>query len=202
MKMFNKVFRNRMTIFCRISLAAIGLCCLLMGVSPAWAEQWHQFDVINNSSRGINIVGTVGRCVTEIDAPGFIAAGSRGTIKWHDTDNWFVMNCAGRDKFAGFSFRFDDDPDSWPGWLGVTHRELSGSDWYNGQFYAYTLSSDGWSFTYADGVPAPSWIQPLCSHGNDCSGPFSEMEVDNKNSYNWQRSYRTEDGWAFQINNP
>ena len=41
-------------------------------------------------------------------------------------------------------------------------------------------------------------INFVCNN-EPCNGPFHDMAQMDKDSYNWQRSYRTEDGWAFEI---
>jgi hypothetical protein len=111
--------------------------------------------------------------------------------------------CTNRDKLMVFSIQVDGYPNAWTGYLGITHRKLSGSTWYNGQFYASWINLENETpITGNDGNPPPGWIQALCSHNNQCFGPFSQMEMDGKNGYNWQRFYVTDDGWAFQISNP
>lgn len=178
----------------------LAMVAFVVEPAPARSEQWHQFDIINNTPTGLWITYTLARCVTEVDYDSTIAAGSRTTFRWNDTDD---SGCGERDKFVGFQFHLINRQCQWPNWLAITHRRLSGSNWYNGQFYAATLAIGGdGSITYGDGEPPPGWIQAQCSHNNDCFGPVSEMEIDDKNSYNWQRSYQTEDGWAFQINDP
>jgi hypothetical protein len=179
---------------------------LLSAASAAHAEQWHQFDIKNNTSRTLTIKSTITRCVTEADWPQTIGPGQTYTVKWHDTNNYLGVGdtgwtCTNRDKFVAFVPYLDGANEQYTGYLGITHRELSGSDWYNGQFYAASINvSDTNQVSGSDGDAPPGNIVALCSHGNNCFGPWSEMEMNNKDSYNWQRSYKTEDGWAFQIN--
>jgi hypothetical protein len=110
-----------------------------------------------------------------------------------------------KDKFVAFSVSVDGATGpQYKGYLGITHRRLSGSTWYNGQFYAdsIVINSSNGSIGGSDGAAPASYIGAYCSHGNNCFGPWSEMEMDGKDSYNWQRSYQTEDGWAFEIMEP
>src|SRR5687768_15553666 len=121
----------------RSLLTLLAMAAFLVAPAPARSEQWHQFDIINNSRTGIWITYTLSRCVTEVDYDSTIAAGSRTTFRWNDTDGG---GCSERDKFAAFQFHLIDRQCQWPNWLAITHRRLSGSDWYNGQFYAATLA--------------------------------------------------------------
>lgn len=188
----------------RLPLLLLAFGCLLMGVVPVRASEWHQFDIINNSSHTLRITGALGRCVSAIQSDTFIYPGSRTTFKWNDAND-AGLNCTNKDKFVGFTFSLGSGQ-TWNGWLGMTHRKLSGSTWYNGQFYAgylaLTIGSGEMTYYYEDGGQPPGWIQALCSNNNNCFGPFSEMEDKNKDDYNWDHSFQTESGWAFQINNP
>lgn len=178
------------------------LGCLLAGPVPAHASQWHQFDIINNSSRYMSIVGIQGRCVTEVNIKDGLNPGERTTVSWNDSNDadW---DCTNRDKYIAFQFYLDGGQ-SWIGWLGVTHRNLYSNDWYNGQFYTHILGLyTPHNYHFADGNPPPSWIQALCTYGpNACFGSFTQMEDNGKDSYNWPRFHENENGWAFQINEP
>jgi hypothetical protein len=178
----------------KIKLLIAAAASLLAGTVPGQASQWHQFDIINNSSQFLTISSFVGRCVGEIDGITGVNPGSRATIKWNDSND-YGEGCTNRDKFVTFQVNWQ----GWSGWLGITHRKLT-SDWYNGQFYASFLSVTGNGYSFTDGSPPPSSVKALCEHNNDCFGPFSQMEDAGKNGYNWQHSYRTESGWAFEFN--
>lgn len=176
-----------------------------LGASAAQASEWHQFNIINNTSRTVTVTRTISRCVTETNFPSTIGPRQTATVKWEDTNSLWAYNgysCINKDKFVAFSVSIDGGGNQYGGYLGITHRRLSGSSWYNGQFYAQDISvnEQNGGISGSDGSPPPSNLQALCSHDNNCFGPWSEMEMDNKDSYNWQRSYKTEDGWAFQIN--
>jgi hypothetical protein len=181
---------------------------LVTGTAAADAEGPHHFDIINHSSNTITITGTVQRCIedgTSVNWPLTINPGRTYTVNWDDNNNWFAydgwLSCTNRDKFVAFSISVG----RWSGFLGITHRMLSGSNWYNGQFYGQGISVDNTYGTItggSDGSRPPGNIVAKCLHNNYCFGPWSEMEMNNKDSYNWQRSYQTEDGWAFEIRDP
>lgn len=189
----------------RILIAVMSAMALLT-IPPARAEQTHSFDIINASSRGMYIDGWMGRCVYTISTGGkyiplWIAAGNTARISWDD-DNNDGDGCTNKDKWVAFTFTMDSGA-QWGGWLGITHRNLSGSSWYNGQFYAQFLYLvTGNVMAGGDGNPPPGWIQALCTNGNNCFGPWSEMEMAGKDDYNWPRFYQTEGGWAFRITDP
>lgn len=193
-----------MRYLCRLPLFLLAAVVLLAGAAPVRASQWHQFDIINNSSHVLKITGALGRCVSAINTDTVVYPGSRTTVKWNDAND-ATLNCTNRDKFMGFTFSLGGNQE-WSGWLGMTHRKLSGGNWYNGQFYAGYLAlvvgSGEMGYYYEDGPSPPGWIKALCSNNNNCFGPFSLMEQDDKNDYNWAHSYQTESGWAFQFDNP
>lgn len=173
---------------------SMGICFLLCGNEVAFAEAPHGYTIINNSSQGINITDISETCVSQTNYPHYIGPKSQGTISWEDVNSG--LDCVEQEKFSAFKFIYDNNSQLQNGYFGIVHRKF-GSDWYNGQFYANDLGSN----YYADNLPPPSWVQPICSHG-DCFGSYTQMVLDDKTSYNWQRSYRTEDGWVFQINDP
>jgi len=184
---------------------------LLGGTTASQAEAPHSFNIINNSQYTFRLKDWKARCVKEwgnsVNWPSTISPGQTYTVNWEDSNNAFDYNgygCDGKDKFVAVSFTLDGASQQYDGYIGITHRELSGSSWYNGQFYAdwIAVNNDNGGIAGGDGAAPSGWIQALCSHDNNCFGPWSQMEWDNKDSYNWQRSYKTEDGWAFQINNP
>lgn len=184
--------------------ALIFLVCsgLMTGATTASASAWHHFDIVNKSSHYIYLVNWSFKCVEAHDVVNTVAPGQTVTYNWEDSNDIY-QKCTNRDKLLAFSIQMDGYPNAWNGILGMTHRKLSGSTWYNGQFYAESATIvDGNTITGTDGNPPPGWIQALCSHDNQCFGPFSQMEIDGKNGYNWQRFYVTDGGWAFQISDP
>lgn len=180
--------------FARVKLMIAIVAGLLAGTVSAQASQWHQFDIINNSSRYLTIPSFIGRCVSKINGVMGVGSGSRVTIKWDDSNN-IGDNCTNKDKFVAFQVSWQ----GWSGWLGITHRKLT-SKWYNGQFYATYLGVNGTGYSFADGSSPPASVKALCEYDNNCFGPFSQMEDAGKNDYNWARSYQTESGWAFEFN--
>jgi hypothetical protein len=186
---------------CKFLLTFLTVAGLMIGATTARASAGHHFDIINKSSHTVTLRWET-KCVTSANKPSPLAPGQTVTINWEDTNN-ISAGCTNRDKVVAFAIQVDGFPNAWNGYLGITHRKLSGSSWYNGQFYASTLQlEDLGPISCNDGNAPPSWVQALCSHDNQCFGPCSQMEMDGKNSYNWQRSYQTEDGWAFQISDP
>lgn len=183
---------------------------LLAGTTESQAEGLHQFNIINNSEYTLRITNTQIRCIedgTTVNWPSTIAPGQAYTVQWEDSNSFIAYDgyfgCDKKDKFVAFSFSLDNAQSQYDGYLGITHRELSGSSWYNGQFYAASVQVGPYgNINGSDGAVPPDWVEAICSHGNNCFGPWSEMEMDEKDSYNWQRSYQTEDGWAFQISSP
>lgn len=183
----------------------------LVGSTAAYAEGSHQFDIINNTDKTVEITKTISRCIesgTSVNWPQTIGPRQTYTVKWDDSNSIYDYDgygCVNKDKFVAFSvYVHGASNQQYSGYLGITHRRLSGGDWYNGQFYADSISvnNENGGISGSDGSSPPNYIQALCSHENNCFGPWSEMEWDDKDSYNWQRSYKTEDGWAFQINDP
>lgn len=187
-----------------LPFAAIVLATVTTAVH---AEGSHHFDIHNGSSKTITISRTIERCIEhgkEVNWPQTIASGETYRVYWDDSNSIYDYGgygCINKDKFVAFSISIDGG--DYDGYLGITHRRLSGSKWYNGQFYAQdiTVYSNG-TINGTDGPSPPGYIFPECTNNNDCFGPWSEMEMDNKNSYNWPRSFQTEDGWAFSIGDP
>jgi hypothetical protein len=174
----------------RFSRLSMGIWFLLCGNEVAFAEAPHSYTIINNSSQAINITDIYEDCVSQSNYPSYIAPKSQGTITWEDVNSG--VDCVEQEKFSAFTFKYDGSQELQNGYFGIVHRKF-GSDWYNGQFYANELNSN----YYADNLPPPSWVQPICSHG-DCFGSYTQMVLDDETSYNWQRSYRTEDGGYFR----
>ncbi|WP_395676958.1 hypothetical protein [Inquilinus sp.] len=165
---------------------------LIVG-STAHAEEKHSFNITNNSSVTMKLNQIQSMCVSGYSGYGDIPPHTTITINWTDR-NSFGDDCTNREKFIAVWY----DRGDWQGWLGMVHRKISG-DWYNGQFYAYHLHVGSYTdYTFGDNPPPPGTISALCSHNNDCFGPFSEMVDDNKTNFNWQRVYKTEDGWEFR----
>lgn len=196
---------------CWSLLAAVAL---LAGTAESRAEQPHHFDIVNGTPYTFRLKDWKARCVQDygnsVNWPTTIAPGQTYTVNWEDSNNiddYGGYGCVNKDKFVAISFTLDGIDYQYPqfnGYIGVTHRRLSGTKWYNGQFYADWISiniNDG-VINGADGAAPPDWIDARCSHDNNCFGPWSEMEMDNKDSYNWPRSYQTEDGWVFYIVKP
>lgn len=189
-------------------LAAVALLAQTTG---SQAEGPHHFNITNNSQYTFRLTDWKARCVQQwgnsVNWPWTINPGQTYTVNWEDSNNIGDYNgygCTNKDKFVAISFQLDGAPQKYNGYIGITHRNLKGSSWYNGQFYAESVqvNNNNGGIAGSDGATPPAWIQALCTNGNNCFGPWSEMEWDDRDSYNWQRSYQTEDGWAFQINNP
>jgi hypothetical protein len=183
---------------------------LIPGIQSARAEKDHHFDIINSTKSMLRITDTKGRCIergTTVTWPSTIGPGQTYRVYWKDSNyvgDYGGYGCTDRDKLVAFSFSLDEAKGpQYKGYLGITHRKLSGTNWYNGQFYAESINiNSNSSVSGSDGPAPPSYIVALCSHNNYCFGPWSEMEMDKKDSYNWNRSYQTEDGWAFEIKEP
>jgi hypothetical protein len=183
---------------------------LLMTTSESQASAWHSFTIRNYTPYQVQITEVITRCVYQYTFPRTMApfdpngADAEITVNWQDDNNpWSVPNfCNGKDKFIAFSFQMVGAPEQFNGYLGMTHRNLYSDDWYNGQFYAQTISVDKYQDIQggSDGPPPPAWIEADCQNGDtDCIGPWSEIEMAGRDGYNWPRVHETDDGWAFDI---
>jgi hypothetical protein len=199
---------------------AAAVVALLAGTNVVHAEGDHSFTIKNNSGNTINITSVHGYCVTSIDAPQSIASGGTATVNWVDSNNikeivWMAahgphsartrtapprsegidgVGCTNTQKWVIFKIS------NYGGSYGIVHRKISG-DWYNGQFWAVSaeITSDGgWTWQDSNQVP-DSRVSASCSH-TGCFGKFGEMVNNGKDSYNWPRIYKTEDGYQFQFN--
>lgn len=202
------------------NLAAAVFVALLAGPGVVYAQESHSFTIKNNSGGEIIITSMHGYCVKSIDWPRSIAAGETATINWVDSNNgieieWMAAHgaqstrtravrpqskgmdgvmCANSQKWVDFQV------DGYQGTYGMVHRKIDG-DWYNGQFWATSIqiTSDGLGWNVDETDVVPDNVSASCSHSG-CFGKFSEMAANGKDSYNWPRLYRTEDGYQFQIN--
>lgn len=192
----------------------LAVVALLAGTTESRAEGPHHFDIVNATPYTFRLKDWKARCVqgygNSVNWPSTIAPGQTYTVNWEDSNNiddYGGYGCVNKDKFVAISFTLDGIDYQYPqysGYIGITHRRLSGDTWYNGQFYADWISINNQNGTIngSDGAAPPDWIHAGCSHNDNCFGPWSQMEMDNKNSYNWPRSYQTEDGWVFSVTKP
>ena len=192
---------------------AAAVVVLLAGTRTSRAEQQHHFTIYNNSGNTLSL-NWVSYCVKYNDKtslPGSISPGQTATVYWDDSNDAFQKSsrftgCAGDNKWVAFAVT-GGPGGIYQGYLGIVHREF-GSDWYNGEFYAQSLSlddaSDGLYPQWSDGnQPSSSVVLAHCAYENTtgCFGSYSEMVNAGKDSFNWAREYRTEDGWSFEIDN-
>lgn len=201
---------------------AAAVVVLLTATNVVHAEAPHSFTIKNNSRDTISITSMHGYCIKSIDTPQPIAPGGTATVNWVDSNNsteieWMAAHgphsartravhpnskgidgfmCADAQKWVVFQMS------NYAGSYGMVHRKISG-EWYNGQFWAVSaeITSDGgWQWIDSNQVP-DSGVSASCSHMNTgCFGTFGEMVSNGKDSYNWPRIYKTEDGYQFQFN--
>lgn len=146
--------------------------------------------------------------------------GNTTTYSWNDSNNLGSYGegddlggtCTNRDKWVVFGIAIKNEQTGdirfIPSVLGMTHRKFGGSltgKWYNGFFYAKWINPKNSSTIYNyydDGAyPDINKIYTTCNNNavNACFGPYSQMEVADKNDYNWARMYRTENNWKVVV---
>jgi hypothetical protein len=186
-----------------IILAAAALLATTGEIS---ASAPHHFYLVNDTDYPMQITYSNGRCDYSSSFPSMIPPHNTATINWEDDNNpWSVPNyCYGKDKFVYFSFHLNGAPEQYDGYLGMTHRNLYSSDWYNGLFYGQDIKigADRSILGGSDGPPPPAWIVGGEGNENDDMGPWSEIEMAGRDNYNWPRVHISDDEWFFDIRYP
>lgn len=198
-------------------------------INCAFGSKWHYFSIINNTNYTLDIFTPTmslsgssyanylrGKC-TYTGVQQDSTTGNKINYSWEDSNNVdgdgggsgsVGGGCTNRDKWVifGIALTRGNETRFIPVILGMTHRKMDGN-WYNGLFYVEWIdpSSSNSVFTdFRDGVfPSSNQIYTTCrgyeNDKNACFGPYSQMEVDDKNDYNWPRVYQTENNWQFVI---
>lgn len=194
------------------------LVLLTMQSSFIFASQWHTIEIRNNSNDAVIVNsaqdqpygygGLNGRCIK-----GY-SFGQNGAnvkphgstiIQWQDSNSF--SSCRNKDKWALlqitiYSHKNPGIYHKLPFFIGMNHRQLGGSTWYNGFFLATYIDPNNIYTVYGDMDPRllPPYIKTYCVTGvNKCIGPYSQMEVVGRTDYNWARMFQIEAGWVIEI---